>query len=169
MAHIIIDGYNYISRNRVSRLEGVSQVDTLRQSLLEKLTRYKRQKGGRITVVFDAYKSLSLGRQQENYKGIEVVYSRVGETADDVMIGWIRERRAGMVIVSSDREIIDAAKQQGIPFITPVRMEELMAEATAESYNKVDEEEARQTKKGNPRRLPKKLRKVVKTIEKISR
>jgi uncharacterized protein len=170
MSHLIIDGYNYISRTRASGLGGNANFESVRRLLLDKLARYKKERGLRITVVFDAYRSFSLGRQRENFKGIDVVYSKEGETADDVIIGWAREKRAGMVVVTSDRAIMDEAKENGIAFITPLKLEELMGEMVkpgAVRKDEGEEETGQPVKKGNPRKLPKKLRKAVKRIGKI--
>ncbi len=143
-------------------------MDMLRRAFLDKFVRYKKQKSMRITVVFDAYNSFSTGRQRENYKGIDVVYSRENETADDVMIGWIRERKAGMVIVTSDRAIIDEAKRCGVAFIVPAKLETMIFQADISKDEEAVEEEAYSAgKKGNPRKLPKRLRKASKVISKI--
>lgn len=168
MIHIIIDGYNYISRTGHAGIhDGDANLDGMRRSLLEKLVGYKKHRGAKITVVFDAYNSFSPGRQRENFKGIDVVYSKEGETADDVIIEFIRSKRAGMAVVSSDRAIIDEAKRHGVPFITPGRLEEMMA-GSYEEKNEYDGMEIRQSdKKGNPRRLPKRLRKVSRIIRKV--
>jgi len=167
MIHIIIDGYNYIGRTGRSGIHGGASLDGLRRALLEKLVGYKKHRGAKITVVFDAYNIFSPGRQRENFKGIDVIYSKKGETADDVIIGFIGAKKAGMAVVSSDRAIIDEAKRHGVPFITPGRLEEMMAG----SYEGKDEDDGGETrkidKKGNPRRLPKRLRKVSRTIKKI--
>jgi len=168
MAHLVIDGYNYINRAR-STAVGEVNLDMLRRSFLDKLFRYKRARGGKITVVFDAYKSFSLMRQGENYKGIDVVYSKENETADDVIIGWIRQKRAGMVVVTSDRAIIDEAKAHGVPFLTSVKLAEMMA-APSPMFDKGEDDDYEPShgmKKGNPRKLPKKLRKVTKAIDKL--
>ncbi|MCX5798498.1 MAG: NYN domain-containing protein, partial [Proteobacteria bacterium] len=150
MPHIIIDGYNYLHRVRATSMHNGSNLDMLRHSLLEKLVYYKRQKHAKITVVFDAYRGFSTSRQSENYKGIDVVYSKEHETADDVIIGWIREKRAGIVIVSSDRAIIDEAKQHGVTFITPLKMEELIAGQVDGKDKETDGEGQPIKKKGNP-------------------
>jgi len=168
MAHIVVDGYNYMMRTVASRVQEGSMMETLRRGILEKLSRYKRERGARITVVFDAYKSSSPARQRENFLGIDVVYSRENETADDVIIGWIRERRAGMVVVTSDRAIIDEAKRSGVAFITPQKLEEMITESmTGRDEGSDDYEESGPAKKGNPRKLPKKLRQASRTIHKI--
>jgi predicted RNA-binding protein with PIN domain len=171
VAHLVIDGYNFINRSRSGSIHGDTNLDALRRTFLDRLFRYKKEKGAKITVVFDAYNSVSLGRQREGYKGIDVVYSNQNETADEVIIGWIRQKRAGMVIVSSDRAIIDEAKTHGVPFLTSMRLAEMMAEIgahTSEQGKEEDAEEAYQGKrKGNPRKLPKKLRRVTKAIDKL--
>ena len=171
MAHFIIDGYNYINRARSENARGDASLDMLRRLFLDRLFKYKKERGAKITVVFDAYNSISLGRQRENHKGIDVVYSSRNETADEVIIGWIRQKRAGMVVVTSDRAIIDEAKAHGVPFLTSVKLAEMMAQADARPAGHPREEDDDEThhgkKKGNPRKLPKKLRKVVKAIDKL--
>ena len=168
MAHFVIDGYNYINRLRSTAI-GDANLDMLRRTFLDKLFQYKKAKGAKITVVFDAYNSYSLTRQRESYKGIDVVYSKENETADEVMIGWIRQKRAGMVVVTSDRAIIDEAKAHGVPFLTSVKLAEMMA-APSPGFDKGEEDDYEPShgmKKGNPRKLPKKLRKVTKAIDKL--
>ena len=168
MPHLIIDGYNYLNRTRTSPASDGSNLDALRRALLDRLVRYKKQKGAKITVVFDAYKSYSPGRQKEIYKGIDVVYSREGETADDVIMGWIKERRAGIVIVTSDRAIIDEAKRCSVPFVTPPGLEALIAdEGSGKGDDEAGEEAYPGKKRGNPRKLPKKLRKATRALKKI--
>jgi uncharacterized protein len=168
MTHLIIDGYNYINRIRISPESRGPSLDILRRSLLDRFAQYKRLKGLKLTVVFDAYKSYSPDRQRENYKGVDVVYSRENETADDVIIGWIREKKAGMVAVSSDRAIIDEAKQHGVAFLTPPGLEALITRDSSREDMESDETDRQSIKKkGNPRKLPKRLRKSTKTIGKI--
>jgi len=141
-----------------------ANLEMLRNYFLERLVNYKRQKQNKITVIFDAYKSISLTRQRENYKGIEVIYTKENETADELIMQWIRTKPAGMVVVTSDRAIIDEAKKYGIAFITPAKMEDLIMGCEIEDE---EDEASRTTKKGNPRKLPKKLRKVTRVISKI--
>jgi predicted RNA-binding protein with PIN domain len=168
MPHIIIDGYNYIHRVISSGIHADTNMDMLRRDFLDRFVRYKKQKGMKITVVFDAYNSFSTGRQRENYKGIDVVYSRENETADDVMIGWIREKKAGMVIVTSDRAIIDEAKRYGVAFVVPAKLEMMISqEGLSKDEEAAEEEENYVRKKGNPRKLPKKLRRTSRVINKI--
>ncbi|HOV90958.1 MAG TPA: NYN domain-containing protein [Syntrophorhabdaceae bacterium] len=164
MPHIVIDGYNYINRIRPPGTNSIANLELQRRYLLDRLAVYKRQKPNKITVVFDAYKGFSLTRQRENYKGIDVVYTRENETADDVLIELIRKKLSGLIVVTSDRAIIDEAKAYGIAFLTPIKMEELMM---SDGYEEDYHESQKIEKKGNPRRLPKRLRRACKAISKI--
>jgi predicted RNA-binding protein with PIN domain len=165
--HIVIDGYNYINRINSSSVQKGASMDLLRRDFLERCARYKKIRSARITVVFDAWDTPAPGRHSENVKGIEVVYSRQGETADDVIIGWIRKRPAGLIVVSSDRAIIDEAKARGVAFLTPVKLAEMMTAPAFEAKDEEDYDEGPHPKKGNPRKLPKKVRKAVKAIDKL--
>jgi uncharacterized protein len=167
MVHLIIDGYNYIHRIRSVHSTDTSNLELLRREILERLFRYKKDRGVRITVVFDARGGCSLGRQRESFKGIDVVYSGDNETADDVIIGWIREKRAGRIVVTSDRAILDEAKKAGVPFMTPVAMEQSIVGRKEDSMGDKDDGDIHRRKAGNPRKLPKKLRKATKSINKI--
>ncbi len=165
--HIVIDGYNYINRINASSVQKGASMDLLRRDFLERCARYKKMRSARMTVVFDAWDTPAPGRHSENVRGIEVIYSRQGETADDVIIGWIRKRPAGLIVVSSDRAIIDEAKARGVAFLTPVKLSEMMAAPAFEAKDEDDYDETPHPRKGNPRKLPKKVRKAVKAIDKL--
>jgi predicted RNA-binding protein with PIN domain len=156
--HLLIDGYNLLKRMGLD----VGDLETARRALLDRLAGYKRERGARITVVFDAYRSFSLNRTRENHKGVDVVFSRENETADDVIRERIRTRQTGLVVVSSDRAIIDEAKGHGVAFLTADRLESMIC-----APESVIEERPRPEKRGNPRKLPKSLRRAKRTIGKI--
>ncbi len=165
MTHFVIDGYNFMKRTAGPDPGLDSDLEGQRRRVLDRLARLKGVGGGRMTVVFDAYNSFSLGRQRANHRGIDVLFSRENETADDVIIGWIRERKGGMVVVTSDRAILDEAKRCGVPFLTPSGLEQRLAAAAGREG--VEEEEERRTdKRGNPRKLPKKVRRAVRILKK---
>jgi hypothetical protein len=159
--HLIIDGYNYLHRISPAAMQA-ADIEGARHFFLEQLADYKKGKRMGITVVFDGIRSGSLSRFREAYKGIEVIYSRQGESADDVIIQAIRARRSGLVVVTSDRAIIEEAKKHAVAFITPPQLERAcMGDSEDEA------EGGRAEKKGNARRLPKNVRKARKTINKI--
>lgn len=91
-----------------------------RDTLIEELSRYRAQKGHRVTVVFDGGGSIHLGGSSGKKMGISVVYSPQGRTADDVIKGICRDNGAD-ILVSADRELVQAARNNGITPLSPDR------------------------------------------------
>ncbi len=160
--HLLIDGYNFFKQSSLSVLPEALDLETGRRYLLDELWRYKKEKNLRITVVFDGTHGSSPTRSKENFRGVNVVYSKQGETADEVMMEIIRKRQAGLLIVTSDRAIIDEAKKHSVPFITPSRLQAAMA---GEEYD--DENRGNTEKKGNPRKASKGVRRARRALKKI--
>lgn len=156
--HLLIDGYNLLKRMRFD----TGDLESGRKELLDWLALCKRERAPRITVVFDAYRGFSLNRTRENHKGVEVVFTRENETADDVIRERIRAGHVGLVVVTSDRAIIDEAKSHGVTFLTADRLESVLR-----SPEPITEEAPRSEKRGNPRKLPKNVRRAKRTIRKI--
>jgi hypothetical protein len=106
---LIIDGYNLLALER--RLDrGLEQS---RNSLINNLARYRQAKPLNLTVVFDGWRSGSPNETRLARDGITIIYSRLGEKADDVVIRLAREKSSAAVVVSSDREIRDAVERFG--------------------------------------------------------
>jgi predicted RNA-binding protein with PIN domain len=142
-------------------MSGSSDPETGRDYLLNQLVDYRNEKHAKITVVFDAYAGVHLSRSRTNYKGIEVIYSGRDETADDVIRQLIRTRPAGLVVVSSDRALIDEAKRYGVVFMVPGGLEAVLAgESEQEAVHGP-------TRKGTARKLPKRVRKARRTLGKV--
>lgn len=98
MSKILIDGYNLI---------GIFHKDLkkARESLIDILIKYSKDRNHQITVVFDGYKE-GLGRETSEIKGgIRVIYSGAGEKADDVIKRIIRTEKHHWIVVTSDRSI----------------------------------------------------------------
>ncbi len=160
--HLLIDGYNYVKQSAIAALIDPFDLESSRRYLLDELSRYKKERKMRITVVFDAAQAFSSGRKKEGYRGVEVIYSKQGETADDVIIESIRAHQAGLVVVTFDRAIIDEAKKHAVPFITPARLEAALSGGGGD-----DEDNARTEKKGNPRKAPKGVRRARRAMKKL--
>ena len=159
--HLIIDGYNYIGRTSLAGMFGPSDSGTARDYLLDQLVDYRKGKGARVTVVFDAYAGVHLVRSRTNYKGIEVIYSGRDETADDVIKQLIQTRPAGLVVVSSDRALIDEAKRHGVVFMVPGRLEAALTGEAEQDVAHLPE------RKGTARKLPKRVRRARRTLGKV--
>lgn len=153
---IIVDGYNLIRQwPELAMLDRVD-LQSGRDALLHQLQAYRRSRGHRITVVFDGREQGGFSETTERSAGIEVRYSRRGETADAVIARLVAEGGAGAVVVSSDRDVASTARRFGadtlpaVDFITRL-------EAGRIAAVKGGEEEERPAKpgKGTARRLPK--------------
>lgn len=104
---LIIDGYNLLAlEKRLDR--GLEQS---RNQLINRLARYRQVKPVPLTVVFDGWRSGSASETQLIQDGITIVYSRLGEKADAVVIRLARSKGQGAVVVSSDREIRRAVER----------------------------------------------------------
>ena len=81
--HVIIDGYN------LSALAGWSGAsphsEAARESLLRLLSAYRHRKGHALTVVFDGWQQGQPIEGREHRSGVQVIYSKRGEKADQVI------------------------------------------------------------------------------------
>jgi predicted RNA-binding protein with PIN domain len=79
---LIVDGYNIIfAWEDLKALLNVN-IDSARDKLLDILSDYQGYRGGRLIVVFDAYKRKEHPGTKSRYHNIEVVFTRTDETAD---------------------------------------------------------------------------------------
>lgn len=80
--YLFVDGYNII--NSWSRLKELSKLglDMAREELIEIMAEYRHCSNIEIIVVFDAHLVKGNSGKKETIKGIEVVYTKEQETAD---------------------------------------------------------------------------------------
>ena len=135
--HIIIDGYNLIHH---SNRQGNSPQDlqSLRQGLIEALSVYKKKKHHRITVVFDGANASVFWQHRDRIKGIDVKFSSIGESADAVIKRMSAREKQQILVVSSDREIIDFATSRGAATISSPHFYEKLLIATADHIKSFD-------------------------------
>ncbi len=138
--------------------------------LINALIEYRKKKGHDITIVFDGWKS---GEGKENKSmtgGITVVYSRIGDKADAVIKRTISSIRREWIVVTSDRDIADHAWASGsVPvssedFLNAIERKNMRRDIDDEEY---DEEDDIYPRKGNPRKLSKKEKAVVRALSKL--
>jgi predicted RNA-binding protein with PIN domain len=103
--HILIDGYNLI-RN-FPPLARVEKADFSqgREKLLDWLSQYRRKIPNPITVVFDGGKGDALAEGRDIYKGIKILYSSQGQTADDIIKRLVKKDGEKLLVVTSDQEL----------------------------------------------------------------
>lgn len=164
---IVIDGYNLIRRVPELRALDREDLESVRDGLVQELSTYRAGKGHKITVVFDGVEAVHLGGGSEKVAGISVRYSPRGRSADSVIKEMCREGKADLV-VTADREIMDAAKRAGV---TPVSPDLFWEKVWAEMYRKMkgEEEEGERLKdKGERgRKLSKEQRKDRGRLDKL--
>jgi uncharacterized protein len=170
---IAVDGYNLIKQSPdLRKLEQV-ELQKAREGLIERLARYKRVKGHSITVVFDGWQEGRLAGHRERSRGIEVVFSKVGEKADDVLKRLAAEKKGGALVVTSDRDVAFFAEKKGAGVIGVSDFEDKMEMARFYDLKGGGEEEVSPDrpvapdKKGPSRRLSKSRRRGVEAAKKL--
>lgn len=158
--HLIVDGYNLLGSTR-----GLSdRLESAREHLLRALAAYRHRKSHPITVVFDGWRQDRPMEQYEHRAGVQVVYSRRGEKADQVIQRLVRQYGSDCAVVSSDHEIVNVARSHGAFVMQAQEFAEKLtvpsSPAGAVPYKELDRgDDARPRrgpeKKGNPRKLPK--------------
>ncbi|MFQ5329904.1 MAG: NYN domain-containing protein [Thermodesulfobacteriota bacterium] len=174
---LAIDGYNLIGATY--GMEMVHRdIEGVRDMLIKRLAEYRkvRAKEGalRMTVVFDGTSSGRFSRGREMVAGIEVLFSRDGELADQLLKEMAREMREGLTIVTSDRDVADYARRQESVVISSDEFNgilEMAAYADMKGLDMEDEDDSPPrvggAKKGPARRLSKEERKKKKRLKKL--
>lgn len=170
---IAIDGYNFIKQSpELRKLEQV-ELQKAREGLIEDLARYKRIKGHSIIVVFDGGQQGRTAGERGSSRGIQVIFSRPGEKADDVLKRLAAEKREGILLVTSDREIAGFAEKKGAKVLPVWDFAEKMEMAqyfAGKGYAGEDSSLDRAIapeKKGPSRRLSKSRRKTLSAAKKL--
>jgi hypothetical protein len=170
---IALDGYNFIKQSPdLRKLEAV-ELQKARQGLIDRLAQYKRLKGYPIAVVFDGWQGGKAAGHRERISGIEVIFSRVGEKADEVLKRLAAEKKEGMVVVTSDRDIAFFAEKKGAGVLSVSDFAEKMEMARFYDLKGGREEEPSSNrpvapqKKGPSRRLSKSRRRVLTSAKKL--
>ncbi len=157
---LIVDGYNLLAG--AGSLSG--HLESARETLVRNLAAYRHRKNHLITVVFDGWQQGQLSEQREHCAGVQVIYSKRGERADQVIQRLAREYGVDCAVVSSDHEIVNAARAHGAftmgarEFAGKLRMSS--GEVGTLPYKELDSGDDSHPrrgseKKGNPRKLPK--------------
>ncbi len=107
-AHMIVDGYNVTKRGY-----GDVSLEQQRTRLVSGLGGIAAQSRAEVTVVFDGAEKLVA--VPGTPRGVRVLFSRKGETADELIRQLVRAEPAGrpIVVISSDREVADGVRRHG--------------------------------------------------------
>ena len=170
--HIIIDGYNLIRQSNQLHEIDLQDIQLGREALIDMLAAYKKIKAHRITVVFDGTGSPPLSRQRDRQKGITMVFSQNGETADTVIKKMASEEGQRALVVSSDLDIIQSVEARGSAIISSTDFENklilsIYAGGMDNDRDAFNGWKPTTKKKGPSRRRPKKQRKSRARIRKL--
>ncbi len=176
--HIIVDGYNLIRQSDVLRGYERQSLEAGRTALIRVLALYKRSRGHRITVVFDGWEGGSPQEERDLAGGVAIIYSRLGEKADEVIKRLVAAASEEILVVSSDREIATFAARRGKGAIASpefaARLDRLAAspppgaaDIEAEAGDEDDDRRGAEKKKGPSRRLSKQKRTQLARIRKL--
>jgi len=170
---LAIDGYNFIKQSpELRRLEQI-ELRKAREGLIERLARYKRLKGHAITVVFDGGPQGTGTGHRDHSRGIEVIFSKPGEKADDVLKRLAAEKGGGLTVVTSDRDVALFAEKKGaiaIPvsdFAARMEMVQFYELKGNEEEPVFADRSVAPSKKGPSRRLSKAQRRATAAIKKL--
>jgi predicted RNA-binding protein with PIN domain len=119
-AHLVVDGYN-VTKTAFGELPLVEQ----RRRLVESLGALAARTGAEITCVFDGADVAA--RPTGRVRGVRVLFSEAGSTADDLVRRLVRAEPAGrvVVVVSSDNEVAGGVRALGarpVPATVLVRL-----------------------------------------------
>jgi uncharacterized protein len=155
--HIIIDGYNLIRQSASLRVHERRGLDEGRNELIKRLSIYHRDRKHRITIIFDGWQGGSIQEERDRYGAIEIIYSKLGEKADDVIKRIVQTNRGeDIVVVTSDRDIASFVTHRGKVVISAQEFEDKMSKPAAvtmkETIDNDDEPDRKNTRKKGPSR-----------------
>ncbi len=169
---ILVDGYNLI--NSSPSLKKIFSADSEegRKYILSLCSMYRKVKEHTIRVIFDAYNSYSFIPSKFHGSGVSVVFTAHGETADDYIKNIISNRKGNYIVVTSDNEIINFAARYNVISIKSEEFLEKLEFALYSNSKGIKDSESfsdrdRRDKRGNPKKLPKKLRVKNSKLEKL--
>ena len=166
--HLIIDGYNLLHVSRSLTHLSPVQLQWERERLIDQLSAYQKLKPCRITVVFDGWQGGWGTEKRESQKGVEVIYSKLGEKADEVIKRLVKEKGAGAIVITSDRDIARFAERMAVSVIPSDQFRERMEISTDKFEENLEEgEEAGVKQKGPSRRLSKKEKRARAALKKL--
>lgn len=170
---IIIDGYNLIRQSPALRSYDSQDIALGREKLIALLVSYRTLKHHPILVVFDGWQDGAVTEHRTREKGIDVIFSKRGEKADEVIKRLVSRLSEELIVVTSDREVTNFCQNRRCEVIPSPAFEEKMECAFLFSIKGVAEEDEKPLsplstkKKGPSKKLPKAKRKLEQRLKKL--
>ncbi len=170
---IIIDGYNLLKASASYQPKG-DDWERARNRLIKGLQKYQSYKKHKITVVFDGWKNGFPVEHREKEGAINIIFSRQGEKADEVIKRMVLKGTGSPLVITSDREIIQAVERAGAHFLGSAEFDHKLQIASypgiddeVEPYDESLDRPISTRKKGNPRRRSRKERQRGQRLKKL--
>lgn len=166
---LLIDGYNLLHSGRTLVNLTALQLQKERDRLIDQLSLYRQVKSLEILVVFDGWQGGWSTEKREKKKGIDLIFSKVGEKADEVIKRLMKEKGSGVVVVTSDREISRYGEKFSIPVIPSGLFWEKIEGTSFERFkeHQAEDGEERGRQKGSARQLSKKEKRLRLALKKL--
>ena len=164
---LIIDGYNLIRTTALATAESQDGLEAGRTALLEELAAYQRLRRHRLTVVFDG--AGPLGPSQSKEKGIKVVFTPAGMSADEQIVRLIEDQGDEALVVTSDQGLARRVEAAGAETISSPQFRQSLLLAAVSDLKGANEADERPSKpaRGPARRLPKRQRRRQRKVSKL--
>lgn len=158
----------------MAKMDGLrGNLEAQRERFLQALSHYRTQKYHEVIVVFDGEKGGWGTESHERTMGIIIVFSRLGEKADDVIKRMVRDDDVEYTVITSDKDVASYAETFGhtaIPsenFIPKLRTGGTLSPGEWKDGDDDDYRPVTAKKKGNPNKLSKAARKRKQKLDRL--
>ena len=132
---ILVDGYSVIHAWPELRAKHRRRLASARDELIRLLTRFSDESGKAVAIVFDGGKSSSpTAAISESVRGVEVLYSKRGQTADDIIERCVAMSKnpEAILVVTDDGAERRLCEGFGAPVASAAELRDLLASASAD-------------------------------------
>lgn len=174
---LMIDAYNllYALESRQMLETKFGSLEEKRDALLNLVLAYQSIREVNISLVFDSKEKQLLYPQRTKVGRVEMIFTDETQSADHYIRERCEKKPGNFIVVSNDREVQRFAQHNQTTYVSSDEFIKKIKAAQTEIYSGVAPEEDNlplypkisTTKKGSPRKLPKKERRKKKDLKKL--
>jgi predicted RNA-binding protein with PIN domain len=122
-----------------------------------------------MTVVFDGWQGGWNMERREKKRETEIIYSKLGEKADEVIKRLVKEKGSEAIVITSDQDISRFAERMNVAVIPSEQFMEKLETSSNRFEESLEEEEEERgiNKKGLSRRLSKREKRARAALKKL--
>ncbi|MBR0416988.1 MAG: TetM/TetW/TetO/TetS family tetracycline resistance ribosomal protection protein [Firmicutes bacterium] len=131
--YLVVDGYNIVFAWDSLKKLAADDISAARESLMDILAEYRSVKGCEMVIVFDGYKLKGNEGSRFDHKGINIVYTKEGQSADAYIESLVKDlgHSYSISVATSDALVQLSALRQGTRRISARELEmDVKAEKT---------------------------------------